>query len=189
MPVSALIWCLGKYQRQPPPCQPLSPCSHQASEYWDCSAGGGSGRPQLRQPPDQNVRSDFGETARGGLSFCRGSFRDVRFWPKADILSCTAHVRFRGKSGHAFLHCICRLVTQSGHRNATHGTGACSFLRRGYSPRAEYQRRVLISFEDWRRPNLTGRDVMRRRDFIKIIVGSAAAWRLTGKYDSTEEKT
>jgi hypothetical protein len=25
---------------------------------------------------------------------------DVRFWPKADIHSCTAHVRFRGQSGH-----------------------------------------------------------------------------------------
>ena len=26
--------------------------------------------------------------------------RDVRYWPKADIASCTAHVRFRGKSRH-----------------------------------------------------------------------------------------
>src|SRR5262245_50309885 len=25
---------------------------------------------------------------------------DVRFWPKADIPSCTAHVGFRGQSGH-----------------------------------------------------------------------------------------
>jgi hypothetical protein len=34
--------------------------------------------------------------------------RDVRYWPKADIASCTAHVRFRSKSGH-FWH-------QSGHQ-------------------------------------------------------------------------
>src|SRR5262249_57962561 len=26
--------------------------------------------------------------------------RNVRFWPKADIRSCTAHVRFWGQSGH-----------------------------------------------------------------------------------------
>jgi hypothetical protein len=25
---------------------------------------------------------------------------NVRFWPKADIRSCTTHVRFRGQSGH-----------------------------------------------------------------------------------------
>jgi hypothetical protein len=25
---------------------------------------------------------------------------NVRYWPKADIPSCTAHVRFWGKSGH-----------------------------------------------------------------------------------------
>jgi hypothetical protein len=25
---------------------------------------------------------------------------DVRFWPRADIPSCTAHVRFQGQSGH-----------------------------------------------------------------------------------------
>jgi hypothetical protein len=52
--------------------------------------------------------------------------RNVRFWPKADIGYCTAHVRFRGagirfrgrywgQSGHALLHCICPLMTQSGH--------------------------------------------------------------------------
>jgi len=29
--------------------------------------------------------------------------RDVRLWPKADIPSCTAHVRFRLNSGHRFL--------------------------------------------------------------------------------------
>jgi hypothetical protein len=40
---------------------------------------------------------------------------NVRFWPKADIRSCTAHVRFRGQSGHGFLRCECPLMTQSGH--------------------------------------------------------------------------
>ena len=42
-------------------------------------------------------------------------------------------VRFRGRywgqSGHALLHCICPLMTQSGHRG-----------------------RNLIAFENWRRP-------------------------------------
>ena len=35
--------------------------------------------------------------------------KNVRYWHLADIASCTAHVRFRGQSGHAFLHCICLL--------------------------------------------------------------------------------
>ena len=42
----------------------------------------------------------------------------VRSWPKADIRSCTAHVRFWGQSGHDFLQCECPLMTQSGHRAA-----------------------------------------------------------------------
>ena len=42
--------------------------------------------------------------------------RNVRFWHKADMLSCTAHVRYWGQSGHAILHCKCPLMTQSGHR-------------------------------------------------------------------------
>jgi hypothetical protein len=29
---------------------------------------------------------------------------------------CTPHVRFRGQSGHALLHCKCLLMTLSGHR-------------------------------------------------------------------------
>ena len=41
--------------------------------------------------------------------------RDVRFWPKADIPSCTAHVRFRRQSGHDVLQRKCPLLTQSGH--------------------------------------------------------------------------
>src|SRR6516164_9653896 len=36
-------------------------------------------------------------------------------WPKADIPSCNAHVRFRGQSGHDLLRRICLLLTQSGH--------------------------------------------------------------------------
>ena len=40
---------------------------------------------------------------------------DVRSWHKADIPSCTAHVRFRGQSGHGFLRRKCLLLTQSGH--------------------------------------------------------------------------
>jgi hypothetical protein len=40
----------------------------------------------------------------------------VRYWPIADIASCTAHVRFRGESGHDLLRRECPLLTQSGHR-------------------------------------------------------------------------
>ena len=34
---------------------------------------------------------------------------------KRTSASCTAHVRFRSKSGHAVLRCKCLLLTQSGH--------------------------------------------------------------------------
>ena len=36
--------------------------------------------------------------------------------PSADIESCMARVRFRGKSRHALLHCTCLLLAQSGHQ-------------------------------------------------------------------------
>jgi hypothetical protein len=32
----------------------------------------------------------------GSLADMLPNLRNVRFWPKADIPSCTAHVRFRG---------------------------------------------------------------------------------------------
>jgi hypothetical protein len=38
---------------------------------------------------------------------------DVRYWHKADIGLCAAHVRFRGQSGHALLHCTCMLLTKA----------------------------------------------------------------------------
>ena len=41
---------------------------------------------------------------------------DVRYWHKADMPSCTAHVRYWGQSGHNVLHRTCLLLTQSGHR-------------------------------------------------------------------------
>jgi hypothetical protein len=34
---------------------------------------------------------------RGFLS-ARAGLLNVRYWPKADMTSCTAHVRFRGKA-------------------------------------------------------------------------------------------
>ena len=38
---------------------------------------------------------------------------DVRFWHLADMGCFTAHVRFRGQSGHDLLRCTCLLLTQS----------------------------------------------------------------------------
>ena len=52
--------------------------------------------------------------------------RDVRYWHKADIAYCTAHVRFRVQSGHDVLHCKCLLLTQSGHSVAV---GTCLKFR------------------------------------------------------------
>jgi len=46
--------------------------------------------------------------------------RDVRYWPKADMPSCAAHVRFRRQSRHDFLRRECLLLTQSG-QGATPG--------------------------------------------------------------------
>jgi hypothetical protein len=40
--------------------------------------------------------------ARNVLQRCGPFFLNVRFWPKADIPSCTAHVRFRGKADMAY---------------------------------------------------------------------------------------
>src|SRR5262249_6255824 len=51
----------------------------------------------------------------GLLVVSREQLDNVRFWPKADIPSCTAHVRFWGQSGHVVLRCTCLLLTQSGH--------------------------------------------------------------------------
>ena len=48
--------------------------------------------------------------------FCKlDEKRHVRYWHKADMPSCAAHVRFRGQSGHDLLHCKSLLLTQSGH--------------------------------------------------------------------------
>jgi HlyD family secretion protein len=44
----------------------------------------------------------------------------VRYWPKADMAECTAHVRFRGQSRHDFLRRECLLLTQRGHRPEHH---------------------------------------------------------------------
>jgi hypothetical protein len=41
-----------------------------------------------------------------GVLFFEGGSQEVRYWPKADIGYCTAHVRFRGQSGHGLLHCF-----------------------------------------------------------------------------------
>src|SRR6266516_2208514 len=51
-----------------------------------------------------------------------------------------------------------QILTQSGHRHPN-----------------------LIGFENWRRLNLTVEGYVGRRDFIKVIAGSAAAWRLAAR--------
>jgi hypothetical protein len=43
----------------------------------------------------------------------------LRYWPKADISSCTAHVRFRRYIGHDDCTAKCPLMTQSGHALST----------------------------------------------------------------------
>jgi hypothetical protein len=62
--------------------------------------------------------------------------RNVRFWPKADIPSCTAHVRFRRQSGHDFLRCECPLMTQSGHELAAQPPTSSSKLQEHQPTRA-----------------------------------------------------
>ena len=47
--------------------------------------------------------------------WCNPAEQAVRYWHLADISKQRPNVRFRGQSGHAFLHCICLLLTQSGH--------------------------------------------------------------------------
>ena len=53
--------------------------------------------------------------------------RHVRYWHKADMPSCTAHVRFRSKSEHAILRCTCSLLTQSRHQLVPSTTCSTSF--------------------------------------------------------------
>jgi hypothetical protein len=52
--------------------------------------------------------------------------RDVRYWHKADIPIVRINVRPWGSSGHAFVHRICLLLTQSGHELDDQG---CTFLK------------------------------------------------------------
>src|SRR4029453_14541073 len=42
----------------------------------------------------------LGKSGGCPVFFVRAEFLYVRFWPKADIPNCTAHVRFWGESGH-----------------------------------------------------------------------------------------
>ena len=81
------------------------------------------------------------------------------------MASCTAHVRFRGQSGHAVLRRTRLLLTQSGH-----------------------QRPYMVGFPDCRRPWSQLEDHMRRRDFIKVIAGLAAGWPLVVRAQSPSRK-
>ena len=62
------------------------------------------------------IRIVLPRTPAFALKTCSVSLPDVRYWHKADIGLCTAHVRFWGLSGHDQLHRTCPLMTQSGHR-------------------------------------------------------------------------
>jgi hypothetical protein len=70
-------------------CPPHSHSSPPAWVCWDCSAGAGSESRNGRMI-DQSVGVDFGEAA-ARRSFCL--CENVRYWHKADIAFCTAHVR------------------------------------------------------------------------------------------------
>jgi hypothetical protein len=64
--------------------------------------------------------------------------KDVRFWPKADIITVLSHVRFRGYSGHGILRASRPLLTQSGRH----------FVQHPLLPRPN-----LLSFgRNWRNP-------------------------------------
>jgi hypothetical protein len=54
--------------------------------------------------------SAFGTKRTSEVALHMSAFRG-----KADMTFCTAYVRFQGQSGHDVLHCICPLLTQSGH--------------------------------------------------------------------------
>jgi len=55
-------------------------------------------------------------------------FSIVRFWPKADMSLCAAHVRFWGQSGHG--DCIAKslLITQGGDNSARDCLSATAWL-------------------------------------------------------------
>jgi hypothetical protein len=61
----------------------------------------------------------------GGHSF---GITYVRYWPKADIGYCTAHVRFRGESGHAGCRKRCRCGSLISKKKSRSRAAALSFL-------------------------------------------------------------
>ena len=77
----------------------------------------------------------------------------VRYWHKADIPSCAAHVCFWGQSGHRLLHCTCPLMTQSDmtscrpaiHIHADPRLSGEGGIKRGGKPNGgSTQRRVFL---------------------------------------------
>jgi hypothetical protein len=81
----------------------------------------------------------------------------VRFWPKADIASCTAHVRFWEQSRHGDCAAKCLLMTQSGHSVTTVSVEEPRQSRLGSSHRLD-QRGGRSADADVRSPYWRDRD-------------------------------
>ena len=85
--------------------------------------------------------------------------RNVRFWPKADIPSCTAHVRFRGESGHDRLRKSAFAVVIGGKADMTYCAAYVRFWPKAdicsqkISPRYGKATRGRCATASWRRPS------------------------------------
>ena len=92
---------------------PTKPGTYAKAIFWQAIVASAI-RARTMPPTLQNTRAQRNAAlARSSSSI--GHVVNVRYWPIADVRSCTAHVRFWNKSGHVVLRCKCLLLTQSGH--------------------------------------------------------------------------